>query len=190
MQPFETLSYEEQLQCLQPLVESVLQQYGLDEARYALLQYEDNAVYRVTARTGADFVLRVNSLNGHCLAAQRSEMQWLLALRRESGLRVPEPLSNRAGDLVTLGTALSVPEPRPCVLLSWLPGELPAADIEPVVVERIGAFTAQLHRHAELFVLPVGFVRPAWDWERLFGAHRCSGTRRSCLLLHHVNRRS
>ena len=169
MQPFETLSHQEQLHRLQQLVECVLPHYGLASAQSVLLQYEDNAVYRITLRPGEHFVLRVSAADGQSLAAQRSEMQWLMALRRETDLLVPEPIPNDGGELVTMEAVRDVPEPRPCVLLRWVPGEPPTPGIEPAIVERIGAFTAQLHLHAEQFVPPPAFFRPSWDWKRLLG---------------------
>ncbi|HEV2662777.1 MAG TPA: hypothetical protein VGU68_19380, partial [Ktedonobacteraceae bacterium] len=84
MQPFETFSYQEQLLRLQHLVEGVLPHYRLHEAQPTLLQYEDNAVYQITTPTGEHFVLRVSAAEGQSLAAQRSEMHWLMALRRET----------------------------------------------------------------------------------------------------------
>jgi len=175
LQPFETLSYQEQLLRLQHLVEAVLPHYGLHDAQSALLQYEDNAVYRITTRTGEHFVFRVSAAEGHSSAAQRSEMQWLMALRRETELLVPEPIPNDAGDLVTMGAVIEVPEPRPCVLLRWIPGNPPMSGIQPAIVEYIGAFTAQLHQHAEQFIPPPAFIRPSWDWERLFGTSSVLG---------------
>ncbi|MDQ2717770.1 MAG: hypothetical protein M3Z08_22985, partial [Chloroflexota bacterium] len=88
-QAFETFAYQEQLRRLHPLVESVLPRYGLHEVQVSLLQYEDNAVYRITTHTGAHYVLRVNAAAGYDGAEQCSEMQWLLALRRETNVLVP-----------------------------------------------------------------------------------------------------
>lgn len=46
--------------------------YGsIRQAQPALLQYEDNAVYRITTRIGEHFVLRVSAAEGHVAAVQR-----------------------------------------------------------------------------------------------------------------------
>ncbi len=169
LQPFETFSHQEQLHRLQQLVEGILPHYGLASAQSVLLQYEDNAVYKITPSTGEHFVLRVSAADGHSPAAQRSEMQWLMALCQETDLLVPEPIPNDDGELITMGVVRDVAEPRPCVLLRWVPGEPPTSEIESARVERIGAFAAQLHQHAEHFVPPPAFVRPSWDWQRVFG---------------------
>lgn len=47
--------------------------------------------------------------------------------------------------------------------------ETPTSAISVEDVGHIGAFTARLHQYAEHFAFPTEFVRPNWDWERLFG---------------------
>ncbi len=183
MQSFETLPYQEQLHRLQHLVERVLPFYNLHEAQYALLQYEDNAVYHVANDAGEHFVLRISALKGHSVAAQRSEMWWLMALKYETDLSVPEPIPTRDGALVTTISIMEVLEPRHCVLLRWVPGEPPTSGIQPEVVERIGVFTAQLHQYAERFVFQPEFVRPSWDWEHLFGASSVLGCEEAMAIL-------
>ncbi|HCI80202.1 MAG TPA: hypothetical protein DHW02_10985 [Ktedonobacter sp.] len=169
MQPFENVSYQQQLHHLQDLVEKVLPCYGLQGAKSFLLQYEDNAVYLITTCTGERFVLRISAAEGQSAVEQWSEMQWLQALRRETHLLVPEPIPTHDGTFVMSATVTEILEPRQCVLLSWISGEPPEPGIQLEIVERIGAFTAYLHLHSEHFVPPTGFVRPSWDWERLFG---------------------
>lgn len=175
MQAFDALSQQEQLQRLQPITEKTLPLYGLQTATSTLLQYEDNAVYRLVSSTGAEFVLRISAADGHSAAAQFSEAQWLLALRRATDLLVPAPILNAEGAPVT---AIEIPEvagPRHCVLFSWVPGEPPTQEISPKVAARIGAFTARLHTHAEQFIPPAGFIRPRWDWQHVCGLASSAG---------------
>ncbi len=166
---FETLSQQEQLLHLQYVVEKALFLYGMPEATSVLLQYEDNAVYRIVSRTGAECVLRISAADGHNAAAQYSETQWLLALRRETDLLVPSPILNVDGAPVTTVDMREVVESRHCVLFSWIPGEPPPSEISQQVIARIGAFTAHLHNHAERFAPPADFVRPQWDWQHICG---------------------
>lgn len=154
---------------LQQLAGIALLHYGLGDARRTLLQYENNAVYRIDSPAGDELVLRIVAPAGRSAEELRSEMRWLSALRRDTDLAVPEPIPSLDGAPVTTVTAVDAPEPHHCVLVRWIPGEPPEPGIEPAVVERIGGFTARLHRHAESFVPPARFVRRPWDWERLFG---------------------
>jgi Ser/Thr protein kinase RdoA (MazF antagonist) len=166
---FERFSYQEQLVHLQKLAETILPQYGIHNVQPILLQYEDNAVYYISTSSKEQFILRINALEGHGMATQLSEMQWLMALQRDLGLRVPKPIPTLDGELVTVGEVAEVGT-RLCVLLRWIPGTPPEVGIQPDVVGKIGEFTALLHNHAEHFVPPKGFVRPSWDWEDVFGA--------------------
>ncbi len=169
MQAFETLSQPEQLLRLQHIVEQILPLYGLQAASCELLQYEDNAVYRLVAPTGAELVLRISATEGHSAATQLSEAQWLLALRHETDLLVPGPMLNLEGAPVTTIEMPEVAGPRHCVLFSWVPGEPPTQEMSPKAVAHIGAFTARLHRHAEHFIPSADFVRPRWNWQHVCG---------------------
>lgn len=169
--PLHALPYEEQLARLRTLAEAAARRYALGPVDLTLLQYENNAVFRVTGRAHHRFVLRIGTAGGRTAAEQRSEAVWLSALRRDAGARVPEPVANVDGELVT-GLAVPGsrdPEPHPAVLFRWVPGDPPSPGMGAPAMERIGAFTAGLHRHAEGFVPPAGFTRPRWDWEHLFG---------------------
>jgi Ser/Thr protein kinase RdoA (MazF antagonist) len=97
----------------------------------------------------------------------QSELLWLLALRREMGLVVPEPVPTRDGRLVTIASTAGVPEPRQCVLFRWVDGRFLRSRLGGKELERVGAFLAQLHQHAEHFVVPEGFFGKRWDYEGL-----------------------
>ncbi len=168
--PFEALTHHGQARRLRHLAVAALRDYPIQAARIELLQYEDNAVYRVTTTAGERFILRVGAAEGHGVAEQRAELRWLAALGHDTDLAVPTPVPTARGAPLTVVEGAGVPEPRPCVLFRWVPGRPPTGAVRPEVVARIGAVTAQLHRHAERFVAPPDFVRPSWGWERLFGA--------------------
>ncbi len=97
-------------------------------------------------------------------------MQWLGALKLETSLIVPEPVHNLDGRLVTTITPDESTEAHHCVVRRWVAGEPPEPGLPPALMEQIGAFTAEMHRYSERFAPEAGFVRPRWDWERLFGA--------------------
>ena len=99
--PFRKLLYGEQLAHLGQVVDTLLPRYGLPPVQHTLLQYENNGVYRVVTAVGEQFLVRVATTRGCSEEEQRSEMQWLEALRRETSLIVPEPVRNLDGDLVT-----------------------------------------------------------------------------------------
>lgn len=57
------------------------------------LRHETNTTFRVVAADGQQYVLRIHNPNGHIVPQIRSELQWLMALRQDTDLGVPEPYS-------------------------------------------------------------------------------------------------
>ena len=167
--PFEALTHRGQTRRLRHLALAALRDYPIRVARLELLQYEDNAVYRVATGAGEQFILRVGAADGHSVPEQQAELLWLHALGRDTDLAVPIPIPTARGEPLTLAEAPGVPGPRPCVLFRRVPGQPPTSTVRPATVARLGALTAQLHHHAERFVPPPGFARPSWGWDRLFG---------------------
>lgn len=181
---FQTLAHDEQILHLQQSARDALLRYGIrPESEPDLLQYENNAVFRVVRAGGEGFVLRISTEAGRSAAEQLSEMHWLAALRRDTDLAVPEPVADLDGALVTSIAIPGLGEPLTCVCLRWIPGRPPGPEIELAVVERIGAVTARLHQHAERFVPPARCTRPSWDWQRLFGASSILHDDRACAAL-------
>lgn len=191
--PFDQLSHAEQVRRLGALARVALTSYGLEQARIVPLLHGLNAVFRVEGeplgtdrmhtvgaeRAGARrtmhpqqgrFVLRVHGPENANVAEIRSELLWLRALRRETPLVVPQPVPSLAGDLVCQVEVPGVPQPRLCVLLQWVDGRF-LYNVEPSLqrLRRVGAFMAHLHRHAEGFVPPPGFVRDRQNTARLLG---------------------
>jgi Ser/Thr protein kinase RdoA (MazF antagonist) len=176
---FEQLTHRRQLRRLSRLARAALGRYGMQGARIVPLLHGHNAVFRVEAGAGSRgassgcrerYVLRVHGEARADEAQIRSELLWLQALRRDTALAVPEPVYSREGELVTRVEAPGVPEPRSCVLFRWVEGRL-LYNVEPSLarLRQIGAFIAHLHRHAEQFVLPPGFVRDRQEASRLLG---------------------
>jgi Ser/Thr protein kinase RdoA (MazF antagonist) len=147
--------------------------YGLSGARVRPLRgLELRGVFRVDAwerGVPARFVLRLHG-PGEDTLKLRSVLDWLVALRRDTDLGVPEPVAARGGALLVEVPALpeiqgsSPPDGQPRTryseLLRWLEGRVPGRAFSRGMMARLGAFTARLHRHAMGFVPPPGFSRP------------------------------
>jgi Ser/Thr protein kinase RdoA (MazF antagonist) len=157
--PFADLSTRGQVARLKRLALAALPAFGVEAARVVPLQHFGNTTYRVEAPGGSRYVLRVQRPNLHSIAEVRSEVAWLAALRRDTGLSVPEPVPAQDGDLLTVADGEGVPEARVCVLFRWMEGQFVDAGLQPRHLERVGAFTARLHDHAARWTPPPGFVR-------------------------------
>src|SRR5262245_25988595 len=105
MKAFEALTYAGQVRRLRRLAERALGAYGLGGARLAALTNSENMTFRVDAPDGERYVLRIHRPNRKSVAAIRSELLWLAALRRDTDLIVPDPVPSADGALVTLAEA-------------------------------------------------------------------------------------
>jgi Ser/Thr protein kinase RdoA (MazF antagonist) len=151
---------------LDELAERASQEFGLGVARRELLQYEDNAVYRLTEHDGSQYVLRVSAEGGCSVAEQTSEVEWLRWLGA-GDQPVPNPVATRQGRFV-LGVASEAVAQRVCVLFAWLEGDAPASHISEAQMARLGAATADLHARSRHFSPSVDFTRPRLDGSALF----------------------
>src|SRR5262245_46468279 len=78
---------------------SVLRRYRMAVNDVRLLQFEDNAVYRVEAEEGC-FILRLSVRDGRSPAEQRAELRWLKALHDDGAVLAPVPLRTGEGQHV------------------------------------------------------------------------------------------
>ncbi len=179
----EAESYRQTEEYLKPAA-ALLDQYGLGGARLTALNDADGLLFRVSVPdspeqpgllyhpylgriAGRRFALRVQNeeANG---AAIHSEMVWLAALLRDTGLTVPEPVPTLNGSL--LGRSLVAGGPGKCVLLRWVEGRSAGMGPRTSALNKVGRYMGALHNYSASYLPPAEFQRPRWDWERLFGA--------------------
>jgi Ser/Thr protein kinase RdoA (MazF antagonist) len=153
---------------LAPLVTVALSAYGIDAALIASLRYYNNATYRIAARDGAQYVLRITA-NHYSENELSSEMQWLSAMQAESGLRVPAPVAARDRRLLVSAATPTLVGARWCSLFHWLDGaHVPEERMTVADFACLGAAASKLHRASARFVAPPAFERPRWDEKRWF----------------------
>jgi Ser/Thr protein kinase RdoA (MazF antagonist) len=158
MKAFHKLTNRGRALRLRRMALAALESYDLDVKRVRLVTNDLNGIFRVDSTDGRKHVLRVCQPEiGHSLEVIRSEMMWLAALRRDTDLGVPEPLTTREGELVTTVEVQGVPEPRHCVLFGWLPGPDLADRLTQKNLYKLGELAARLHEHAATFTPPPGF---------------------------------
>lgn len=160
---FAALSDKAKGRRLKVLAERALEQYDLDITRVHMLSNSWNCVFRVESEQGA-WVIRVAApMHGHSPVRMRSEALLLKALSDQTRLRVPAPLPNRDGELWTQASAKEVPEPRDCVVFSWVRGADLADSIGPRAYRKMGRLIAELHDFGEQFTPPPGFEAMTYD---------------------------
>ena len=168
------------------LATSAISEYNVCKPRMELIAHGENTTFRVVARdsnletvptTGeidGQYLLRVHRPTRHGRGVDSemaivSELQWLMALRADTSLAVPEPVTTVGGALTTTATADGVAGSRVCSLLRWMKGRNHNRSARPVHLYRLGGVLAQLHNHADRWRVPDGFVRIRWDHEAYFG---------------------
>jgi Ser/Thr protein kinase RdoA (MazF antagonist) len=165
------------------VAESAVERYGLQDARFGLIRVaKSKQLFFVSSRQGK-YVLRIHDphptrnekvigkhLGGELRsqAAVDSQMHWLADLRHETRLPVPEPIPMLDGSLAGSATVEGEPLPRSFALLRWIPGNV-KDDFTLSDAYSLGSYIATMHRHAERYSVPEGFVRPRWDADLLLG---------------------
>lgn len=111
MKQFESLTKIGQVRRLRQLAETALPAYDLGETRLTPLMHFFNTTFRVDACSRSTqtcqpasalpanerYVLRIHRPGSQDASTIRSELLWLLALRHEANLVVPEPVARRDG---------------------------------------------------------------------------------------------
>jgi Ser/Thr protein kinase RdoA (MazF antagonist) len=148
---------------LRPLALAALRAYDLDVAGLRLIDDGWNCIFRVETPDGP-LALRVTRPSpGRDAASVRAEVAFMTALARATDISVPGILRNRAGDLVTIAAAPGVPEPRACVVFSWLEGRLLGEQITSRRWHDLGELMGRMHQFAADWTPPADFVAPAYD---------------------------
>lgn len=150
------------------LVTDAIARYDLGpDVQVALLRHGENTNYSLAAADGRRFVLRVHRPQYQTLAAIRSELEWMAALRA-SGIHTPAPVPGIDGDLVQ---AMITPDgsARMAVLFEWIEGVPLSTVVDVAPWQRLGELMARIHDHARDWERPAWFQRPAWDAEALVG---------------------
>jgi len=160
---FNQLPYEAQLERLSALATRAIAHYGFDDVTFSLVNYTNNAVFKVEAPDGV-YILRLYRAGLRPLIAIQSELMWLSALAQH-GIHVPTPI----GEIYT-GELEDEALPVYCTLTTRLEGEpLTYAQMTDDHIRAIGRFIGQLHTVASTFITPADFSRPRLDYEGLFG---------------------
>lgn len=167
------------------LAEIALQPYELPDVRLRPLRAIGNKqIFRVSSPKKGNFLLLLYAPtqveNGQKSSkpqailrsepAVYSQMLWLEDLRRNMSLAVSEPVADKYGSLVGRVHSEESSGNRLVTLLRWIPGEQKKlADFSLSEARHLGSCIAKLHKHAEQYTEPEGFLRPSWGQDYVFG---------------------
>lgn len=135
-----------------------------------LVNHSENHTFRIDVPSGEHFSLRVHRPGYQSRANIESELAWLDALRRDTGLPVPQPIKGQDGRILQAFEQAGQ-GPRLAVLFAHVAGQEPAAsgNLEALFVT-LGGFAARMHRHVIEWRRPLGFERQIWSAERILDA--------------------
>lgn len=167
---FAALPTRRQLQRVEKLARNALPLYGLSlESSVKLLNYSENATYLISPPDADPVVLRINRPGYHSRSHIATEISWVNSLARETPLRIAEPIAGCDGEFIQHIWHPDVPEPRNCVLMTFLPGCEPDGTNRLTAFSLLGKTTAHLHRHAEQWKPAHPILRNRWDFDTMFG---------------------
>ena len=163
MQSFEKLSYRGRTRRLRQLALNALLHYPMEVASVHLIEAFTNANYRVKTRDGDSYFIRVCEPNWRTDMDLISEVAFLRALSRDGNFNTPLPIAAETGDYIIEAAADGVPEPRRCMVMSWLPGVRMGLRLTEENLHSIGGLFARLHEWSLQFVPPPSFTRHRVD---------------------------
>ena len=158
MKAFSELTPRGQAGRLRAVARLALERYDLEPRTIRLVANHLNAIFRVDAADRCSYALRLSHPTWRTDEDLRSELMWLEALHRDTGIGAPTPFPARDGATVTIVTTAGVSEPRRCVLFDWIPGPLLADRLSDANLYQLGVLAARLHAHAAGFSPPPGFT--------------------------------
>jgi Ser/Thr protein kinase RdoA (MazF antagonist) len=167
---FARLSTKAQLARVERLARQALPLYGLPhDSEVKLLSYSENATYLVRPPGGPRRVLRINRPGYHPRSNIASELAWVEAIGRETPIVTASPIPSLDGEFIQLVWHPAVPEPRNCVLFTYVEGTEPDETNRVAAFELLGEVTARLHKHAQSWKAPRIITRHRWDFDAMLG---------------------
>ena len=180
MKPFNELSRLGRIRRFRRLAESALDLYGIKPVSVKFIRLAGNVVFRVFASKSArdektpdffakdQYLLRIHGPLEQKHDSIELEMEWLMAIRRGTGLPVPEPLRAGDGSLLVRISIPEIPGEWDCTILRWLKGRLIKSKIQPRHFRAQGRLLARLHNHASVWRPPPLLTKRSFDWNGLF----------------------
>lgn len=156
------------------ILNSFLVLYNLQNFSSTLISNRINIVYKIEANNQA-YTLKIYSPETE-LTPLINEVEWLKAIREDTNLLVPKPLTNQQGQMI------SQLEDRFCILFEWLDGEPVHQYMSIEVARQIGEMIAQLHLHASSY-RPKNNITNNFGFDYFFGLSSWWETKaQKCLL--------
>lgn len=155
--------------------------------RARLINHSENQTFLVQGPAQRGFTLRVHRLGYQSRASIESELAWLMALRRDTALAIPEPVPGLDGcPLQRIDTPQGE---RLAVLFRFIDGEEPRPDSNlGDLFVTLGTYAATMHEHVTHWQRPPDFHRQVWQAATILDADGPWGDWRIAPGVNDVNR--
>lgn len=165
MKPFREASYLAQIKRLRELARSALKAYNIQVKELKFINHAENTTFRITAKGGAKYLLRIHRDDYHSLPAIDEELKWLARLSKDKRLAVPSPVRSKRGHWIEVASAAGVNGTRYCCVFRWIDGTFLHKSVQPKHLYEVGKILARLQKTA-----PRTRHRRYWTAEGLVGA--------------------
>lgn len=164
LHPNEHLSRQSKYAHLEKVGVSALQQCGVFDSKISFISDTGNVIFR-SETASHSYCVRVYQEPLRSTSEILGELYWLLDLRQNTNLIVPEPLKNKFGNVVQDISALNDETKFRVIIFHWIPGNIIGSNLDTKTAKRLGILMAKLHTHAENFDLPKNSFRENNDWQ-------------------------
>ncbi len=163
----DALKHEQLLPVLLGLATAATIKYELpSDVSVQLINLSENATYKLQAKDGRRWALRIHRDGYHSKIAIASELQWMIDLRGTGVVTTPVPVQGKDGEFIQRMWHRRLQQPRYIVLFEWETGSNPGISENLFeAFKALGELTARMHQHARNWQRPAWFERLTWDFE-------------------------
>lgn len=140
------LSQEEQIALISQLVPSLMAQYPVDFEKFENINHGFNSSFKVTAKSGEYFALRINTNSKKNASEVTGEVLLLEYINQQAIVLAPKPLRTSDGSAYAKTYVDFLSREVFAVLCEWIDGE--ELDVDPIDGEffELGVNMAKLHK--------------------------------------------
>lgn len=154
MHRFDELSLEEKLDHFENVARRALKFWGIPtDVKMKLLNYTENATYRITLPDGGKQIMRVHRLDYTTKDSIMTELQWIMDLKRDTDISLADPIPMLNGEYVATVHTESLNEDRHVVCFSFAEGKPPLDSSDGN--SDVGDMIAKISRIPDRITVPV-----------------------------------
>jgi len=145
----------------------VLENYQISVKSIELINYENNATFKITATDETQYAFRININSPRSKENIKAEVAYVKFLNNSDLIKTARPISNKHGSYITTFFHQEIGRDLNSVMYSWLDGVDVGDDPTPTQLRALGVAMAHMHNLSVDFALPDNsqpptFTDPFW----------------------------